>query len=144
MMKTKGLRQVVLLLILTVFAGPASLGASSGSTHIPAWLAEFDDPPAWARPQMFFVWNGRLTTERISQMLRQYKREGIDKLLDAGDHELDVVVAGNLKNMMGPHFSDGLPGIWSWRWSGRRKQPPEKYNFAPCGLIKEPNLRIQP
>ncbi len=68
----------------------------------------------------------------------------IDKLLDAGDHELDVVVAGNLKNMMGPHFSDGLPGIWSWRWSGQRKQPPEKYNFAPCGLIKEPNLRIQP
>ncbi len=68
----------------------------------------------------------------------------IDKLLDAGDHELEIVVAGNLRNMMGPHFSDGLPGIWSWRWSGQKNKPPNKYNFAPCGLIKAPNVRIKP
>jgi hypothetical protein len=60
--------------------------------------------------------------------------------LAAGQHELRVSVAGNLKNMLGPHFSDGLPGIWSWRWSGQTTQPPEKYKFAPSGLLERPLL----
>ncbi len=64
----------------------------------------------------------------------------LDKPLDAGGHTLEVIVAGNLKNMMGPHFSDGLPGIWSWIWSGRTTQPPEKYKFFPSGLVEAPQL----
>lgn len=64
----------------------------------------------------------------------------VDRPLGRGDHTLEVVVAGNMKNLMGPHFSDGLPGIWSWIWSGRQAQPAEKYKIVPCGLMEPPQL----
>ncbi|MFW6106909.1 MAG: glycosyl hydrolase [bacterium] len=66
----------------------------------------------------------------------------VEQPLSAGPHDLEIVVAGNMKNLMGPHFSDGLPGIWSWRWSGQKTQPPKKYQFAPCGLFEDPELSI--
>jgi hypothetical protein len=66
----------------------------------------------------------------------------LEKSLSPGDHTLVVIVACNLKNMMGPHFSDGLPGIWSWIWSGRTTQPPEKYKFFPSGLVEPPEMFI--
>ena len=47
------------------------------SAELPGWITEFENPPAWARPQMFFVWNGQVTTERVREMLQQYKAEGI-------------------------------------------------------------------
>ncbi|MCU0875605.1 MAG: hypothetical protein MUE50_25010, partial [Pirellulaceae bacterium] len=62
--------------------------------------------------------------------------------LAAGEHRAEIVVAGNMKNLMGPHFSDGLPGIWSWRWSGQKMQPPGNYKFAPCGLLQVPSFAI--
>lgn len=62
--------------------------------------------------------------------------------LDPGEHILEIVVSGNMKNLLGPHFSDGLPGIWSWRWSGQKTQPPEKYQFAPTGLRRMPVLEV--
>jgi hypothetical protein len=68
----------------------------------------------------------------------------IHRPLAAGRHELRVSVAGNLKNMLGPHFSDGLPGIWSWRWSGQKTQPPGKYTFSPSGLSAHPRLMVAP
>lgn len=40
------------------------------------WLAEFRDPPASHRPQPFFVWNGEVTEERITEMLEQFKDRG--------------------------------------------------------------------
>jgi hypothetical protein len=51
--------------------------AAAGYTDIPAWLGEFDDPPSWARPQIFFVWNGELNKDRIARMLEQHTAEGV-------------------------------------------------------------------
>jgi hypothetical protein len=66
----------------------------------------------------------------------------IRREIRAGEHELSIVVAGNMKNLLGPHFSDGLPGIWSWRWSGQKTQPPKKYKLTHCGLMESPLMVV--
>ncbi len=57
-----------------------------------------------------------------------------------GEHTLEIAVAGNLRNMLGPHFSGGLPGIWSWLWEGQKLQPAAHYKLSPCGLNVPPKL----
>lgn len=58
--------------------------------------------------------------------------------LNTGTHRLEVAVAGNLKNMMGPHFNDGLPGIWTWRSCPPVRPPGKEYRFYPTGLNQAP------
>jgi hypothetical protein len=57
-----------------------------------------------------------------------------------GRHELRLEVAGNLKNMLGPHFSDGLPGGWSWESCPSQPPPGTRYRFYPSGLMEAPVL----
>ncbi|HYW80984.1 MAG TPA: hypothetical protein VE890_15495, partial [Thermoguttaceae bacterium] len=92
------------------------------------------------------AWSGSVGTIRIDGakvgvIAWPPDRLEFDRSLSAGEHSLEIIVAGNMKNLMGPHFSDGLPGIWTWRWSGQNTQPAEAYSFAPCGLQKAPVLR---
>jgi len=60
--------------------------------------------------------------------------------LSQGRHELVVEIAGNLKNMLGPHFSDGLPGGWSWESCPSSPPPGSRYRFYPSGLMEPPRL----
>jgi hypothetical protein len=58
--------------------------------------------------------------------------------IPAGGHELVVEVVGNMKNFMGPHFSDGLPGPWSWGACPAHQPAGDKYRFYPVGLFEKP------
>jgi len=60
---------------------------------------------------------------------------------EPGSHRLRVRAHGNLKNMMGPHFSDGLPGGWSWEAAPEELPPGEEYRVYPTGLFSTPQLK---
>jgi len=59
---------------------------------------------------------------------------------EAGKHELTVDVIGNMRNMMGSHFLDGVQGVWSWEYSPDTMPPGERYKFKPSGLFGLPML----
>jgi hypothetical protein len=60
----------------------------------------------------------------------------------AGRHGVKVVVASNLKNTLGPHFSDGLPGGWSWEQAPAHQPPGQEYRFYPVGLNAAPRIEV--
>ncbi len=62
--------------------------------------------------------------------------------LAAGPHRLDIVLCGNLKNMLGPHFSDGLPGAWSWQDAPPSPPPGRDYRLATTGLSGAPEIEL--
>ncbi len=64
----------------------------------------------------------------------------MDRSISAGRHELAVDVVGNMRNFMGPHFVDGLPGIWSYRPAPAHTPPGEAYKKKPSGLMVPPKL----
>ena len=57
-----------------------------------------------------------------------------------GDHHFDLLLCGNLKNLMGPHFSDGLPGAWSWQASPTAPPCGGDYRLQRTGLDSPPRL----
>jgi hypothetical protein len=60
-----------------------------------------------------------------------------------GRHALAVEVIGNMRNMLGPHFSEGLAGPWSWEWGPPASTPPgDAYARQASGLLEPPTLRI--
>ena len=71
-------------------------------------------------------------------------RLAVRHALKTGGHKLAIEVSGNLKNMLGPHFHDRLPGIWSWRICPETTPPGKRYRFYPTGLDEPPQLRIAP
>jgi hypothetical protein len=62
--------------------------------------------------------------------------------LSAGVHRLDITLCGNLKNLLGPHFSDGLPGGWSWEDCPPSRPPGKQYRFSSTGLSHAPTVEI--
>ncbi len=61
--------------------------------------------------------------------------------LGAGEHELAIDIFGNMRNVLGPPFDDGLPGIWTWERDPEHAPPGDAYRFFPCGLMGRPDLR---
>ena len=60
----------------------------------------------------------------------------------AGEHELTLEVVGNLKNLLGPHHADGVPGPWVWLNAPRGKA---EYRFGASGLFGPPRVEfLQP
>jgi hypothetical protein len=62
----------------------------------------------------------------------------LETVLTTGQHTLELVVSGNPRNQMGPHFSEGLPIVYSWIYGAKTQQPGEKYMLWPCGLHQDP------
>ncbi|MGD2176107.1 MAG: glycosyl hydrolase [Candidatus Brocadiaceae bacterium] len=60
--------------------------------------------------------------------------------VSAGSHELSLDVVGNLRNMLGPHFCDGLAGPWSWEACPDAAPPGSVYTLQPTGLFGRPEL----
>ncbi len=58
----------------------------------------------------------------------------------AGPHTLALDVTGNMRNMMGPHHIDGLPGAWTWNRSPHHQPPGAAYKTCPSGLLAPPRL----
>jgi hypothetical protein len=59
-----------------------------------------------------------------------------------GKHALRVAVSSNLKNTLGPHFSDGLPGGWSWEQGPEHQPHGNEYRFYPVGLKAPPRIEV--
>ena len=74
-----------------------------------------------------------VTATRIPTVIEQ---------VPAGDHELIVEVRGNLKNLLGPHFSDGLPGPWSWQAAPQPQPAGRQYKFTETGLREAPRCWV--
>jgi len=62
--------------------------------------------------------------------------------VSAGSHRLDILLCGNLKNLLGPHFSDGLPGAWSWEDCPSSQPPGKQYRFHLTGLARAPDIEM--
>jgi hypothetical protein len=60
-----------------------------------------------------------------------------------GLHELSIDVLGNMRNMMGPHFDDGLPIASSWFRCPPHMPPGGTYRIQPSGLLNMPVLRAR-
>ncbi len=62
-----------------------------------------------------------------------------------GRHEIAVEVIGNMRNMLGPHFSEGHAGPWSWQWGAPDAMPPGKaYTLQASGLLQTPRVVLRP
>ena len=90
--------------------------------------------PEWAGSVAHIYWNG---TSRGAIAFPPYRLEWTEDV-PVGEHELVVEVRGNLKNLLGPHFSDGLPGPWSWQAAPQPQPAGSQYKFSPTGLQKPP------
>ena len=62
--------------------------------------------------------------------------------VSAGVHRLDITLCGNLKNLLGPHFCDGLPGAWSWEDCPPSRPPGKQYRFSATGLAGLPTIEV--
>ncbi len=60
----------------------------------------------------------------------------------AGTPEVCVEVVGNLRNLLGPHHIEGLPGPWSWHHAPDHQPPGEAYIRRPAGLYAPPAVDI--
>jgi hypothetical protein len=63
--------------------------------------------------------------------------------ISPGSHRLSIDVIGNMRNMMGPHFDDGLPIASSWDKCPPSMPPGDRYRIQPSGLLGMPVLRAR-
>ena len=85
----------------------------------------------------------RLDGQAVGQLYNDPWRLVLPQALTAGSHRLEILVRGNLKNLLGPHFSDGLSGPWSWEYSPQPQPPGTDYRRFPVGLTDLPGLRVR-
>ena len=64
--------------------------------------------------------------------------------LPAGGHTLRMILCGNLKNLLGPHFHDGLPGAWSWENCPSSQPSGSAYRIESTGLACAPQIEVVP
>ena len=94
--------------------------------------------PEWVGSVAQIYWNG---TARGAIAFPPYRIEWTEDV-PAGKYELVIEVRGNLKNLLGPHFSDGLPGPWSWQAAPQPQPAGSQYKFSPTGLWKSPRCWV--
>jgi hypothetical protein len=64
----------------------------------------------------------------------------VSKFLKKGHNEIEVLVQGSLKNLLGPHhgkFNPGLIGSWLWRTAPEHTPPGSQYNLIGYGLFED-------
>jgi len=92
-------------------------------------------------------WAGSVVRARVqggggaSVAFPPYRLE-IDGELTEGAHTLAIDVVGNMKNLMGPHFDGGLPGVWTWRKCPEETPPGGAYRFYPSGMMTDPVVLV--
>lgn len=55
---------------------------------------------------------------------------------------LELTVVGNMRNMIGPFFTDGVPVSTRWAAGPEHMPPGSGYRFQPSGLFEAPSLRL--
>lgn len=64
----------------------------------------------------------------------------VTRFIKNGENEIEVLVFGSLKNVLGPHhgkFKPGLIGSWLWRTAPEHTPPGSQYNLIGYGLFEE-------
>jgi hypothetical protein len=64
----------------------------------------------------------------------------VPQRVSSGSHELSIDALGNMRNMMGPHFDDGLPIASSWFRCPPHMPPGGTYRIQTSGLLSMPVL----
>ena len=82
----------------------------------------------------------RIDGKAFGQTFREPYTIAAEHHLAPGEHTLSLEVRGNLKNLLGPHFNDGLPGPWSWGLSPKAQPPGKEYRRYPTGLMHPPKI----
>ena len=59
-----------------------------------------------------------------------------------GVHSISFEVIGNIGNLMGPHFNDGYPIVWSWLNAPDNEPHGDEYKISPYGLEHSININI--
>jgi len=63
--------------------------------------------------------------------------------IPAGSNRMSIDVIGNMRNMMGPHFDDGLPIASTWDKCPPAMPSGAAYRIQPSGLLGMPVLRAR-
>jgi hypothetical protein len=92
-------------------------------------------------------WAGSVATARIDSadpvvIYPRTDRVSLPGPFAAGDHGLAVDVYGNMRNMMGPHHAEGLPGPWTWIQCPEHMPPGGNYMLQPSGLHGIPRIEV--
>ncbi len=61
---------------------------------------------------------------------------------EPGEHQLTLEVVGNMRNLMGPHHAEGLPGPWTWIQGPDQMPPGAEYRLEASGLYGPPELQV--
>ena len=64
----------------------------------------------------------------------------VTKLVRSGRNDVEVLVYGSLKNLLGPHHGKIVPGFvtpWSWRNQPEHMPPGKDYDFLGYGLFED-------
>jgi hypothetical protein len=67
-------------------------------------------------------------------------RLDVTRFIKNGENEIEVLVFGSLKNVLGPHhgkFKPGLIGSWLWRTAPEHTPPGSQYDLIGYGLFEE-------
>jgi hypothetical protein len=92
-------------------------------------------------------WDGAVATARVDDaepvVIYPHMEHGsLPGPFAAGDHELTVDVYGNMRNMMGAHHAEGLPGPWTWIQCPEHMPPGGDYTLQPSGLHGIPRIKV--
>ncbi|MFO7959105.1 MAG: glycosyl hydrolase [Candidatus Brocadiia bacterium] len=90
-------------------------------------------------------WAGSVAVARVDGGEKHvtYPHEAAARIegeFQGGQHLLTVDVLGNMRNFMGPHHAEGLPGAWTWALAPESQPPGEDYIIQPCGLMAPPEV----
>jgi hypothetical protein len=88
-------------------------------------------------------WDGSVARVRIddgaaASVMHPPYTHRFSGLFDTGPHTLTVDIVGNMRNMMGPHHADGLPGAWTWEQGPQHMPPGNAYHLWASGLGAPP------
>lgn len=95
-------------------------GEKSGSLSLPDW-----------RGSCVRIWLGG---RELAPVLYHAQKIVIDEPLSPGEHQVEWIVYGNLRNLLGPHFDQGIPTRFAWESNSAPRRAGSDYRFEPlCG-----------
>lgn len=91
------------------------------------------------------AWNGtvaevRVNGEKAGVVVSQPYEVDVTGKLRQGTNEVEVVVYGSLKNVLGPHHNNPQPGVvtpWSFFYAPEVQPPGDQYHTLDYGLFEE-------
>ena len=93
--------------------------------------------PDWSGSVAVVRWNGEI----VGQIMHPPYILDFPTPNSEQNNTLQISIMGNMRNMMGPFFSDGPPVAAQWKRGPEHMPSGSEYKFQPSGLISMPVLR---